>query len=151
MQYEVRKLLPAETGLAKQLFILFEKVFNDANISADELPDDDYLAGLLSQKNFHVFAAIAEGNVVGGITVYEMPLYMKKEKELYLYDLAVDAAYRRRGIAIALIEDLKSYSAANNISTIFVEALADEPEAIAFYTAAGAQMENVRHFNFYIS
>lgn len=151
MQYEIRKLSSDEIGLAKQLFILFERVFNDAEISADELPDDRYLADLLSRESFHVFAAVAEGNIVGGITAYEMPMYMKKEKELYLYDLAVDAAYRRKGIAIALIENIKTYAAANNISTLFVEAFADEPEAIAFYNAAGAQMEGVCHFNFNIS
>src|SRR6185312_6493997 len=108
-------LLPTETAFAKQLFILFERVFNGGDILADELPEDNYVADLLSQKNFHVFAAFSEGKVIGGITAYEMPMYMRKEKELYLYDLAVDAAHRRKGMATGLVGSVKSYAAANNI------------------------------------
>jgi aminoglycoside 3-N-acetyltransferase I len=133
------------------LFVLFKRVFDGIEIAVEILPDDDYLEELLSKNTFHIFAAIHDGVIVGGITAYELPMYFKKEKELYLYDLAVDASFRRNGIAVALIKQLKLYAVANNIATIFVEALADEPEAIAFYRAAGAQMERVCHFNFDIN
>jgi ribosomal protein S18 acetylase RimI-like enzyme len=147
MQYEIRKLGISDTSLAQELFILFRKVFDDEDVQVPDLPDEDYIKGLLSKDGFHVFVALAEDKVVGGLTAYELDMYVKKEKEAYLYDLAVDKRHRRQGVARSLITALQEYAKENNIHTIFVEAHAEDVEAIDFYTSIHAEMEDVKHFN----
>jgi len=65
-----------------------------------------------------------------------------------IYDLAVAEEHRRKGIATALIQELKKVAAARGAYVIFVQADAgveDEP-AIALYTKLGAR-EDVLHFD----
>ena len=93
--------------MAQNVFILFKKVFDEVDITAKELPEEKYLEHLLATPTFHIFAAIADGKIVGGLTAYEFEMYLKKEKEAYLYDLAVDKDYRRQGIARALMDRIK--------------------------------------------
>jgi aminoglycoside 3-N-acetyltransferase I len=94
--------------------------------------------------------ALKEKQVVGGITGYELPMYLKEEKEMYLYDLAVDENYRRQGIASSLIEELKRYSKENNIKTIFVEAEEEDTGAVNFYKSLKAEELRAQHFNILI-
>ena len=88
------------------------------------------------------------GKVVGGIAAYELKKFEQERSEIYIYDLAVAAAHRREGIAIALIEQLKDIAAERGAYVIFVQAdtdIEDEP-AIALYTKLG-EREDVLHFD----
>lgn len=86
------------------------------------------------------------GDVVGGIAAYELQKFEQERSEIYIYDLAVAAAHRRRGIATALIDELKLIAAARGAWVIFVQAdLVDEP-AIALYAKLGVR-EDVLHFD----
>jgi aminoglycoside 3-N-acetyltransferase I len=67
-------------------------------------------------------------------------------REIYIYDLAVDAAHRRRGVATRLIDDLRRIAAQRGAWVVYVQAdLGDEP-AIALYTKLGVR-EDVLHFD----
>ena len=81
------------------------------------------------------------------MTGFELPLLSKKEKEVYLYDLGVDADYRRRGIAHALVSELKVHARDNRASLVFVEAECGDTEAVHFYKSLGAEELEVIHFN----
>ena len=148
MKYEIKKLTSTDIELVKQLFVLFKKVFNDSTITSEDVPNDTYLIALLLKKDFHIFTAIDEEKVVGGLTAYDLPMYSKEANEMYLYDLAVDQNYRRHGIASKLIYELKKYARENNVVTIFVEALESDIDAVDFYTSTNAEMQKVCHFNF---
>lgn len=52
--------------------------------------------------------------VVGGLVAYEFQKFEHERSEIYIYDLAVAEAHRRRGIATALIEELKKLAAERN-------------------------------------
>jgi len=147
MHYEIKKLGTNDVALAQELFILFKKVFNEGDIHSSDVQDDAYIKTLLEKKDFHVFVAIADDNVIGGLTAYEFPMYLKKEKEMYLYDLAVDENHRRKGAAKSLIQGLKEYAQQNDVATIFIEANIGDTEAIEFYKSINADMEEVKHFN----
>ncbi len=149
MFYQIKKLGVDDLALAQDVFMLFKKVFDGETINRKDLPEEDYLKQLLGKSTFHIFAAIADGKIVGGLTAYEFEMYLKKEKEAYLYDLAVDEAYRRQGMAGALINAAKFYARENNISILFVEAHEEDIGAIEFYRSLGAEMEKVAHFNIY--
>lgn len=155
MPYHIKKLGPEDLASAQDVFILFKKVFDGATIAAKDLPSETYLKQLLATPSFHIFAAVenstgdtANDKIVGGLTAYEFAMYLKEEKEAYLYDLAVDETYRRQGIARALIESAKQYARENNIATLFVEANEEDIAAVEFYKSlTGASAEKVMHFN----
>jgi aminoglycoside 3-N-acetyltransferase I len=86
------------------------------------------------------------GEVVGGLTAYDLKKFEQERSEIYIYDLAVAAAHRREGIATALIQKLKEIAAACGAYVIFVQAdLGDDP-AIELYTKLGIR-EDVLHFD----
>ena len=90
--------------------------------------------------------AFRRGQVVGGLTAYELRKFEQERSEIYIYDLAVAAADRRQGIATALLEELRRIAAARGAYVIFVQAdLGDDP-AIALYTKLGRR-EDVLHFD----
>ncbi len=109
-------------------------------------PDVAYLERLLCSDSFVAVAASIGQRVVGGIAGYVLPKFEQARSELYIYDLAVDEAFRRRGIATAMIERLKEHAVARGIYVIFVQADRDDDAAIALYTKLGRR-ENVLHFD----
>ena len=109
-------------------------------------PDDAWLAGLLAKKHVAVLVALSGSEVVGGLVAYELDKLERARRELYIYDLAVAAAHRRRGIATALIGRLRTIAARRDAWVIYVQAdYGDEP-AIALYEKLGTR-EDVMHFD----
>ena len=84
--------------------------------------------------------------VVGGLVAYELDKFEQARREIYIYDLAVEAAHRRQGVAAALIENLRVHAHRRNAWVIYVQAdYGDEP-AIALYQKLGSR-EDVMHFD----
>jgi aminoglycoside 3-N-acetyltransferase I len=77
---------------------------------------------------------------------YVLPKFEQARSEFYLYDLAVDSAHRRRGVATAMIERLKRLAVTRGIYVIFVQADHGDDPAIALYTKLGLR-EDVYHFD----
>ena len=69
-----------------------------------------------------------------------------KRSEIYIYDLAVKAQFRRQGIATALIEALKPIAQQQGSWVIYVQADYVDPPAIALYSKLGNR-EEVQHFD----
>ena len=86
------------------------------------------------------------GRVVGGLAGYVLPKFEQARSEFYIYDLAVDAGHRRRGVAMAMIERLKRLAVTRGIYIIFVQADSGDDPAIALYTKLGVR-EYVLHFD----
>jgi aminoglycoside 3-N-acetyltransferase I len=84
--------------------------------------------------------------VVGGLAAYELEKFEQERSEIYIYDLAVDAEHRRRGIATALIRQLQNIAAARAAHVIFVQADIDDAPAVELYTKMGVR-ENIAHFD----
>ena len=93
-----------------------------------------------------MLAAMQDGGVIGGLAAYELKKFEQERSEIYIYDLAVDAAHRRRGVATALIRELQHIAAARGAWVIFVQADYGDDPAIALYTKLGAR-EEVLHFD----
>lgn len=51
-----------------------------------------------------------------------LPKFEQARTEIYIYDLAVEAASRRRGVATALIGELQKIAAARGAYVIYVQA-----------------------------
>jgi ribosomal protein S18 acetylase RimI-like enzyme len=83
---------------------------------------------------------------VGGITAYVLDKYEQERREIYLYDLAVAEAHRRRGHARALIAALQQLACDRGADVVFVQADYGEGPAIALYESVGSR-EEVLHFD----
>jgi len=89
---------------------------------------------------------MTDDEVLGGLVAYEFDKFERARRELYIYDLAVSAEHRRRGIATALIEHLREIAARRGAWVIFVQADYGDDPAIALYEKLGIR-EEVLHFD----
>jgi aminoglycoside 3-N-acetyltransferase I len=125
---------------------LFGKAFGEPSTYSERQPEDRYLERLLGSETFVAIAAISGEEVLGGLAGYILPKFEQKRSEFYIYDLAVAEQHRRKGIATAMIHELRRLAAARGIYIIFVQAdYGDEP-AIALYAKLGIR-EEVLHFD----
>ena len=68
--------------------------------------------------------------------------------EIYIYDLAVAEAYRRFGVATAMIEELRRFARSKGVYVIYVQADQGDDPAIALYSKLGVR-EDVLHFDIF--
>lgn len=146
-RYKIRQLTIDDIVLVDELSRLFGEAFDDMDTYTGKRPSPDYVRQLLEGDCFLALVALEEEAVVGGIAAYELKKFEQERSEIYIYDLAVAAAYRREGIATGLIEALRKIAAERGAYVIFVQAdtdVEDQP-AIALYTKLGVRHE-VLHF-----
>lgn len=143
---DVRQLGSSDVAALRDMLRVFGEAFGDHSTYTDAQPDDAYLAGLLASPAFVALAAFDDDRVVGGLAGYVLPKFEQARAELYIYDLAVLEAHRRRGIATAMIDRLKQVAAARRVYVIFVQADHGDDAAIALYTKLGTR-EDVLHFD----
>ena len=148
MTYNIQQITQDNIELMDGLLSTFGEAFGDEETYSDERPSAGYTRRLLESDYFIALAALDDKEVVGGIAAYELKKFERERSEIYIYDLAVSEKHRRRGIASALIEELKRIAADRGAYVIFVQAdtgIEDEP-AIALYTKLGVR-EDVLHFD----
>ena len=144
--FEVRVLGAGSAGSLRAMLSMFGKAFADVAAYTALQPDDDYLEGLLASSTFISLAAFANGRVIGGIAAYVLPKFEQARSELCIYDLAVDESYRRRGVATALIAELRNVAIDRGAYVIFVQADRADQAAISLYAKVGVR-EDVLHFD----
>lgn len=144
----IRRLTAADLPLMDALCRLFGEAFGDVETYTAHRPSAGYLRGLLGGESFIALAALKNERVVGGLAAYELRKFEQERSEIYIYDLAVAAGYRREGIATALISGLASLAAERGAWVMFVQADTgpDDKAAIALYTKLGKR-EEVLHFD----
>lgn len=129
----------------RRVLALFGEVFGEPETCSSKQPDDDYLRGLLGGGAFVCVAAFLGDEVIGGLAGYVLPKFEQRRSEFYIYDLAVAGPHRRRGVATAMIDEVRRIAALRGIYVILVQAdYGDEP-AIALYTKLGRR-EEILHF-----
>lgn len=126
---------------------LFAEAFEDEESFSRRRPSQAYRLKLLGSDQFIALVAVRDGGVVGALTAYEIVKYEQERSELYIYDLAVSPAFRRQGIATALISRLLEIGDRRGVSSIYVQADADDEPAVALYARLGSRSD-VLHFDF---
>ena len=142
----VRALGPDDVAALRDLLALFAGAFNEPDVYLAHQPTDDYLRRLLASGNFIAVVALREGRCVGGLAGYVLPKFEQARSEFYIYDLAVDEACRRQGVATAVIRELRAIARARGIYAIYVQADYGDDAAVALYTTMGRR-EDVMHFD----
>lgn len=146
MPIRILSLSSSDIAPMRALLAMFGTAFGDPGTYTGRQPDDAYLTRLLASDTFLAIAAFDGDEVVGGLAGYVLPKFEQARAEFYIYDLAVAESHRRRGIATALIEELKIQAAARGVYVIFVQADHGDDPAIALYTRLGVR-EDVLHFD----
>lgn len=124
----------------------FGDAFNEVETYTGARPRRAYVESLLGSDSFIAIAAFKDGAVVGGLAAYDLRKFERERSEIYIYDLAVDRAHRREGIATALIRELQKIARARSAYVIFVQADLIDAPAIALYSKLGIR-EDVLHFD----
>jgi aminoglycoside 3-N-acetyltransferase I len=145
--FTIRMLSSDDVVLMEGMSAMFGQAFNEPETYVGAArPRDAYLRRLLGGESFIAVAALQGSEVIGGLAAYELRKFEQERSEIYIYDLAVSAAHRRRGIATALIQQLKVIAAARGAYVIYVQADLEDSPAIALYTKLGTR-EDVLHFD----
>ena len=150
MTYTYRHLRPTDLPILKGLLAAFGEAFDEVDTYQAAVPTDAYLEGLLGKSHFIALAALQGDEVVGGLAAYQLEKFERARSEIYIYDLAVREAHRRRGIATALIRNLQQIASERGAYVIFVQADTGDAPAIRLYESLGTR-EDVHHFDIPVS
>lgn len=143
MKYTIRKLGPEDLKQARALFCFFQMDDGDNEITETS---DSYLLNLLSKNTFHVLVAVQNEEVIGGLTAYELNMYKEETREIFLYEIGVEPAHRKQGIATRLIDYLIDICKHKGIAEMYVGAMAWNEPAVRLYSATGGNREDVAWF-----
>lgn len=146
MEYSVRVLGVDDISALRESLAVYGRAFDDVERYTGDQPDDAYLRGLLGGNTFIAVAAFLGNDVVGALAAYELRKFEQARSEIYIYDLAVEEAHRRKGLSTAMIEALKGEAAKRSAYVIYVQADYGDDPAIALYTKLGTR-EDVMHFD----
>lgn len=125
---------------------LFGEAFEEVETYTGAMPSSGYRDRLLADPNFIALAAMDGDTIVGALAAYVLVKFERERSEIYIYDLAVDEAHRRKGIGEALVNETRRIAHDVGAWVVYVQADHVDPPAIALYTKLGAR-EEVLHFD----
>jgi ribosomal protein S18 acetylase RimI-like enzyme len=95
--------------------------------------------GLLADEATIFLAAFHEREPVGFVFGYELPRRHGSPSALFVYELGVEAAWRRRGIARQLMDELGQIARSRGIAEGFVLTEPDNEAANTLYESLGGE------------
>ncbi|MES2777441.1 MAG: GNAT family N-acetyltransferase [Bacteroidota bacterium] len=143
--FQVQQLGKQDLLLFQEMIQLFETVFEtERPVKAGAT----YLQTRLDNPGFIVLVAMEADLIVGGLTAFELPMYYAEKSELFIYDIAVDPRFQRRGIGKKLLLSLKEYCRKKGVGEFFVAAHEEDTHALDFYQSTGGIPGKVVHFDY---
>ncbi|MFT2019870.1 GNAT family N-acetyltransferase [Streptomyces sp. 796.1] len=97
-------------------------------------------ARFLHEEGHHLLVAYLDGKPVGMVSGVETT-HPDKGTEMFLYELSVDPAHRRRGVGGSLVRALRELAQQRGCYGMWVGTEHDNAAALATYRAAGATDE----------
>ena len=145
----VRRLKSPDVAEMQAANRLFADVFGEEGYHGPPA-GREHLEKLLADEKFIALVAHVDGEMAGAIAAYELVKFEAERSEVYIYDLAVIERFRRRGVATALIEEVKSIAVDKGAWVVFVQADPPDEPAVALYDKLGTH-EEVLHFDISLS
>ena len=136
----------ADAKTLREMLHVFARAFEDDESYLGNAPSEEYLRSLCARDDFFPLAAIVDGRVVGALAAYLLRKFEQERGEIYIYDLAVEEEFRRRGVATGLINHLRSIAREAGAWVIYVQADHGDEPAIKLYESLGVR-EDVLHFD----
>jgi len=96
----------------------------------------EIVSRFLSRSDHHFIAAVEGGKPVGFALVYELQRIDQNRPMMFLYEIGVSEAHRRRGVGRAMIEHVKRASSERNAHKVFVIASRTNEAALRLYDSA---------------
>lgn len=103
----------------------------------DHEPKIEAVDRFLAERNHHILIAYEDGVPAGFVSGIEMT-HPDKGTEMFLYELGVAEAYRRRGIGRSLVSRLAEIARSSGCYGMWVLTSEDNFAAMATYRRAGA-------------
>ena len=144
---EYKKLTIGDESSFSKLVLLFNNEFESPDLN---YVNDKNIRSLIAKPDFICFVAFIGDEVVGGLTGYELLMYDQEGSSMYLYDLAVDKNYQRRGIGSNLVGELMEYCRSKDIKDLFVQADVEDRHAVEFYNKIGGAGSETVQFSFHL-
>jgi len=144
MEIRVKRLTSNDGDRARRLFRVMAEVFTEENAPLS----DGYLDQLLRRKEFWVLAAFVEDDIIGGVTAHTLPMTRTESSEVFIYDIAVESEYRRKGVGRCLLNALCEQASEDGIQTVFVSVDNGDVHALEFYRSLGGTPLPVMIFSF---
>ncbi len=107
----------------------------------DALPDEATSERFLASPGHYLLMAFVDGVAAGFVSGVELT-HPDKGTEMFLYELAVDEPFRRRGIGTALVEALLAIARAHGCYDLWVLTDHDNDAALATYRRSGTTAES---------
>lgn len=104
----------------------------------DTPPTEEGARRFLEMPGHHLVLAIEGYRPVGFVSGVEMG-HPDKGTEMFVYELAVDPAQQRRGIASALLRELQAIATERGCSALWTVTDTDNEAALATYRSLGAR------------
>ena len=104
----------------------------------DRAPDPRATARFLSDGRHHLFMVFVGAVAAGFVSGVEMT-HPDKGTEMFLYELAVDSAYRRRGFGTRLVDELASLAQSRGCYGMWVLTDDSNTAALRTYERAGGR------------
>jgi aminoglycoside 3-N-acetyltransferase I len=142
--YRIARLGAGDGTVARALFSTMAAVFEEGHAPLS----DGYVTRLLARDDLFVLAATWRAEVVGGLTAHVLPMTRSESREVFIYDLAVRADHRRRGVGRLLLSHLRQGADDAGIDDLFVPSDDEDTDALEFYRALGGAASSVTIFTF---
>lgn len=137
----IRRLGPDDIDALRAINAMFGDAFDAPDVYGAAPPEAGYLSDLLANPGFVALAAFIKDQPIGALAAYELRKFEQARSEFFIYDLAVLAGYRRRGVATALIEALKPIAASRGGYVLIIQTETDNAPAIKLYDRLGIREE----------
>ena len=145
----VRRLGVGDLAGFRAMNAVFSDVFGEPQNYAEKKPEDARCESWLANPNNVAIIAEEGERTVGALAGYILPKFEQARSEGYIYDLAVARTHRRRGIATAMIAEMRRVARAAGAWTVYVQADVfeeDEP-ARALYRKLAHEEIMAHHFD----
>ncbi|NKB66770.1 MAG: GNAT family N-acetyltransferase [Candidatus Latescibacteria bacterium] len=134
---EIRRLGPGDEQRA--LKAILELKPEDER--AGRQPSLSHLQSVLGQETNYLIVASHGSTLTGFLTAYRMPSFTADTALIYLYEIEVAPAYRRRGIGRQMIDLLKELGQSSGAAEIWVGTENDNVAAKGLYQSTGGVCE----------
>ena len=139
---------PRISALLKQVLEVHAAIRPDMFRSGTQKYSEKEILALLEQPDCRIFTETDETDRVRGYAIcYEKQIaddgVTVGRRELYIDDLCVDEAERRKGVAKRLFAYVRRFAADNGFDWITLNVWSDNVNAAAFYRAMGMQPRRI--------
>jgi len=129
---QIKRLGPDDTARAESAI----RAFKATSRSPDSLK-----AFLRSPANY-LLVADAGGETVGFLIAYRLERSDREAAQMFIYEVGVVSAWRRRGLASALLGEIVALARAEGMFEVFVLTSKGNDAACRLYTRTGGRIED---------